>query len=142
MLTNLARISTADIDIQPGDNDDWATITVVPGPAAQVLLSVSPSNPTVDCTAAVTATVLDAWGNPVADGTPVIFSTTAGTLGAGTVLTEGGLATATLTSDSLGGVAVVTATAGEIQSTTEVGFTVTTSEGYFIYLPVVFGDYP
>jgi len=110
VLTNLARISTADIDIQPGDNDDWATITVVPGPAAQVLLSVSPSNPTVDCTAAVTATVLDAWGNPVADGTVVTFTTDLGAVDPPTDTTVLGTAFTTLSAMSAGPV-VVTGTA-------------------------------
>jgi len=113
VLTNLARISTADTDIQPGNNADQATVTVVPGPAAQVSLTAAPSSPSVDCSAAVTATVLDAWGNPVADGTVVTFTTGTGTSGVSpsTDATLGGQAHTTLTSTRPGPV-VVTGTVG------------------------------
>jgi uncharacterized repeat protein (TIGR01451 family) len=113
VLTNRARISTADTDAQPGNNADEATITVVPGPAAQVQVTAVPSSLSVDCSATVTATVLDAWGNPVADGTTVTFTTSTATssVAPATVGTSGGTALATLTSIRPGTV-VVTATVG------------------------------
>lgn len=124
VLTNRARISTVDIDILPDNNADEATITVVPGPAAQVFVTAGPSPLSVDCSATVTATVLDAWGNPVADGTPVTFTsgTPTSAVDPSPDTTENGLAYTVLTSTRPGPV-VVTATVGTgISGTTVVTF--------------------
>lgn len=124
-LVNRARISTVDTDIQPANNADQATVTVVPGPAAQVVLASAPPTLSLDCSAAVTATVLDAWGNPVADGTVVTFTTSTATSGVSPVsdTTLAGQAHTTLTSTRPGPV-VVTGTVGSgAFSTTTVGFT-------------------
>jgi len=124
VLTNRARISTTDTDIRPDDNADEATVTVVPGPAAQVLVTAAPASLSVDCRATVTATVLDAWGNPVADGTTVTFTTSTSTSTADpqTATTSNGVVT-TLLSSTRPGTVVVTATVGTgVSGTTTVNF--------------------
>ncbi|HIQ02079.1 MAG TPA: DUF11 domain-containing protein, partial [Anaerolineales bacterium] len=124
LLTNRAGIDTADTDVQPANNTDQANVTVVPGPAAQVSLTATPAAPSVDCSAAVTTTVLDAWGNPVSDGTMVTFTTGTTTSGVNptTDTTLGGEAHTTLTSTRPGPV-VVTATVGTgVSGTTTVNF--------------------
>ncbi len=95
------------------------SLTVEPSVPAQLALSANPTTMPADgeSTAVITATVRDAWDNLVADGTSVTFSTTAGTLGADTALTQDGLVTTTLTSARMGGVAVVTVTAGSLPDT-------------------------
>ena len=124
VLTNRARISTADADLIPGNNADEAAVTIVPGPAAQVSLIASPSPLSVDCSATVTATVRDAWGNPVANGTVVAFTTSTSTSGVdpATDATLDGVASTILTS-TRPGVVVVTATVGTgVSGTTAVNF--------------------
>ena len=76
-------------------------------------------------TAIVTATVTDAWGRPVGDGTNVAFNSTLGTISP-SVLTVGGVATATLDSSPENelGTAVITATAGGAAGQTSVWFVV------------------
>ena len=124
VLINRARISTADTDVDPTNNGDEAAVTVVPGPAAQVLVTAAPSSLSVDCSATVTATVLDAWGNPVADGTTVTFTTSTATsaVAPATAGTSNGRASTTLTSIRPG-LVVVTATVGTgVSDTTTVNF--------------------
>ncbi len=118
-------------------------ITVEPNVPAHLALSAEPTTIPADgqSTAVIAARVADDWDNPVADGTPVTFSTTVGTLAAETVLTDGGLATVVLASELGGGVAVITVTAGEVQAMTEVGFATPTSGSHTIYLPVLFMYY-
>ena len=62
---------------------------------------------------AITAMVLDGESRPVADGTPVTFTTTIGTI-TSTAFTEDGLATATLEGSAVSGTAIITATAGGV----------------------------
>ena len=69
----------------------------------------------------ITATVLDTLGNPVADGTTVTFTTTAGTL-SNITTTSLGVAYAELTSATNVGVAKVTATAGGVADSAGVSF--------------------
>jgi hypothetical protein len=77
-------------------------------------------------TATLTATVTDAFGNNVADGTDVLFETDHGALGSSMVTkqTTNGEATATLTSESSTEIviATVTATANGVSRTTSVFF--------------------
>src|SRR5437763_14807857 len=56
---------------------------VTPPTSANIALTVSSTNPLVNSTSIVTATVTDASGQPVANGTAVEFDTTLG------VFTEG-----------------------------------------------------
>ncbi|MCD6266247.1 MAG: Ig-like domain-containing protein, partial [Deltaproteobacteria bacterium] len=70
----------------------------------------------------ITATVKDANGNNIADGTTVNFTTTAGTLSAASATTTNGVATVTLTSPTNLGSATVTATCGGASGTVSVSF--------------------
>jgi len=68
--------------------------------------------------------VVDQYGDPVPDGTPVVFNTNHGTLGLSTVPTSGGVASADLTSESSTEtvIATVTATADSVSDATAVFF--------------------
>ena len=68
------------------------------------------------------ATVTDQFGNLVADGTVVSFTTSLGNVSPVTATTVGGVATATLSS-TISGVATVTATVGSLSATALVTFT-------------------
>lgn len=74
----------------------------------------------------VYATVTDEDGRPVADGTPVTFSTSVGEIGQH-ALTKGGVAMATLLSAASPGTALVTATYGTLEGSGEVVFSGTAS---------------
>jgi len=63
-------------------------------------------------TTTITATVTAAGGVPAADGTAVVFATTAGTVVPAQATTVGGVATTTLTSGASAATAAVTATSG------------------------------
>jgi len=73
-------------------------------------------------TATIEATVKTSDNNPVPDGTPVQFASTAGTIYPARVGTVDGVATATLRSDPTPGTAVVTATAGQLTANITVSF--------------------
>jgi uncharacterized repeat protein (TIGR01451 family) len=68
------------------------------------------------------ATVTDQFGNLVADGTVVSFTTSLGNVSPVTATTIGGAATATLSS-TISGVATVTAAVGSLSATAQVTFT-------------------
>jgi hypothetical protein len=99
-----------------------ALVTFTPGPPANLALVAAPSTLPVDDLSALTATVTDQFGNPVADGIVVSFTTSFGTLSSNSATTVNGAATATLSS-TLPGTAVVTATVGGLSATALVTFT-------------------
>jgi adhesin/invasin len=99
-----------------------ALVTFTPGPPANLALVAAPSTLPVDDLSALTATVTDQFGNPVADGVVVSFTTSFGTLSSNSATTVNGAATATLSS-TLPGTAVVTATVGGLSATALVTFT-------------------
>ena len=106
------------------DNDADATVDVVGGPDA-LTLTASPAG--IECnsvsTSTVTATVVDAEGNPVVDGTSVNFSVVAlGTANPINATTTAGVATSTITplTASVAGVTVVV-TAGDAQGSILIG---------------------
>jgi len=68
----------------------------------------------------ITVTVRDASGNFVADGTAVTLTTTAGTLGNAAPTTTNGVASTTLTSPALVGIATVRATVGGVSDSVSV----------------------
>lgn len=97
---------------------------VVPGPPANITVSADPTSISVGgFTSTVQANVTDAYGNPVADGTVVTFTTSLGTISPPIAYTVYGVAVATLTSGSTPGTATVTARSGSVVSTTTVTFT-------------------
>lgn len=85
--------------LTPGETSD-------PG---SVVLSATPDDINRNDRAALEATVLDAWGNPVPDGTVVHFRTTLGTVAPDSTAVQGGRASATLFGDGRPGTAAVTA---------------------------------
>jgi autotransporter family porin len=88
-------------------------------------------------TAAITATVTDAYGNPVADGTPVTFTLSAplGTVTPNPASTAGGVALATFQAGTVTGTVVLTATAdGAVATAT---LTLVPIPTHYVYLPLV-----
>ena len=102
-------------------------ITITPDVPAELTASAEPAViATGGATSTITAVVRDQYGNDVADGTVVTFTTDLGTWPNGartyTSTTSGGVATATLTSGIIEGTATVTATAGAAGDSTQVDF--------------------
>jgi len=106
---------TATVSAIAGVAFNNVNVSFLPGPAANVALIALPATLPADGVAVSTlqATVTDANGNPVADGTPVNFARAPllGTLSAPAATTVGGVATVTFWSTDAGQ-ATVTATAG------------------------------
>jgi len=123
IITNTAGI-TATGDSAPGNNGDIASVVVVPGPPAVITLTATPSTTTVDCSSAITAEVRDAWGNDVANGTAITFTTS--TIASHVSPVTGSAAfgyAATDVTSTLPGAVIVTATAPNLVSgSTSVGF--------------------
>lgn len=103
---------------------DSVNVFFVSGAPSSLVLTRAPDSVPADGAAFSTlqATVTDAGGNPVVDGTVVNFATTLGTLSGATASTVGGVASVTLRS-TWAGTATVTATAGSASGTTTVSFT-------------------
>ena len=99
-----------------------ALVTFTPGAPFTLTLTAVPSTVLVGGASALTATVTDQYGNPVADGATVSFTASLGDVEPATATTAGGVATATLSS-TVSGVAMVTATVGSLSATIPVTFT-------------------
>jgi uncharacterized repeat protein (TIGR01451 family) len=115
-LVSSTTAGTATVSAIAGAAFNNVNVSFVPGPAANVVLIAVPATLPADGVSVSTlqATVTDANGNPVADGTPVTFVTTLGTLNPPSPTsanTVGGVATVTISSTDAGQ-ATVTATAG------------------------------
>ena len=98
-----------------------------PGPPMTVTVIAYPTSIPADgsSTSTITATVLDTYTNPVADGTIVTFTTSLGSFPNEpyTNTTTSGVATATLRSGTVAGMATITATSNSAFGTTTVEFT-------------------
>lgn len=106
------------------DAAQQAVVAFDPGlPDGDIVLAASPPSIVADgastTTVATTSPIADAFGNPVADGTPVTLTTTLGGLrdagawvGSVDLVTSGGHLSATLRSDPAAGVASLSATTG------------------------------
>ena len=102
---------------------DTATITVGSGVASAITLQAAPTTVTdITGSSTITATVKDANGNPVADGTPVTFSTTFGTLFSSYETTLDGIVTTELTFSAGDSSSTVTATSGSVSATVPVTY--------------------
>ncbi len=124
-LTSLLP-GTAAITATADPVSDTAGVTFEAGPPYTVTLEAYPiSIPVAGATSALTATVVDLYNNPVADGTPVTFTTSLGSVGGAEIVkpTSGGIALATLTSETTAGTAFITATADSRFDTATVEFT-------------------
>lgn len=123
-LASAVVAGSAVVTATAGDVSATTTIIFLPLGVSSVNVSVDPAELPADgvsiCT--IAATVADELGNPVADGTPVAFSTTAGALSAASATTVNGAASVQLTSAMEAGDAIVTATVGELSATTTIRF--------------------
>jgi len=110
----------AQVTASAGGRSDITTVTFWPGPPHSLTLSANPATLPVGQSSQLTALVRDSYGNAVANGTPVAFRATSGTLNASPA-TSNGVATATLTAMTAGAVQVFLS-AGDKQVTTTVTF--------------------
>ena len=134
--TGIATVTYTAPSAVPGGGTDTVTATLISGttgtvdialtppPAASVSVGSDISSIVADgsAQATVTATVKDAGGDHVVDGTSVTFTTTGGTLSSVSATTTSGKATAILTSVQLLGTATITATSGGVSDNTTVTF--------------------
>lgn len=119
--TNVTVVVTNTAGTETGASN---TFDVIPNVPATVTLLADPVNTPLQSTASLTATVTDAWINPVADSTVVTFTAAHGTVNPITTATLSGQATSQLTADCVERTGVVvTATAGSAFTTTTVSFT-------------------
>ncbi len=91
------------------------------GPPASIILSADATGISLNGTTGITAQVLDAAGNKVADGTAVFFTTSlTGTGVTPSSTTTNGVASAVFSAGTRAGVATVTATAGLVSATVSI----------------------
>jgi hypothetical protein len=119
----------------------WNSQPITFTPLSPYTVTVSPSRSIITPTEStnVNVNVTDRYGNAVANGTPVTFTWTLGTLSPNVVSTSNGWASTVFTGTGTEGTAVVTATAGlGARGVT----TITLSLGRaYIYLPLVLRDF-
>jgi adhesin/invasin len=120
LSSTVAGVATVTATI--GSLSATAQVTFTPGAPFTLTLTAVPTTLPVGNSSTLTATATDQFGNPVADGTTISFTTSLGTLSSATATTSGGNASVTLNS-TLPGVATVTATVGSLNATTLVTFT-------------------
>lgn len=123
-MTNLVTITTAIPEVSQDQANNTGSTTSQGGPNLPftiTLLAVPDTTPVIG-PVAITATVRDAYGNPVLNGTAVDFSTNLGNLSPASTTTSNGQATTSLTS-TLVGTATVLATSNGVTRTTVVTFT-------------------
>jgi hypothetical protein len=116
-LTSGTSAGTAHVSATSGGVSAATTVTFTPGSPDTVVLESAATSIPADgtSTAVLTATVTDLYGNAVADGTDVEFTTTLGQFGGQSAVTDQtvhGVVTVQLTSSTSVGLATVTATSG------------------------------
>jgi uncharacterized Zn ribbon protein len=106
------RVGQAVVRAQAGTVTAQQVVDVRPGPAVSVKVTPDDASPTVEESLALTVTVADAFGNPVADGsqvalatdlgtvTPAVAETAVGTVSAVWRSTTGGRGTVTAVADT------------------------------------------
>jgi predicted extracellular nuclease len=124
LSSTVAGVATVTATV--GSLSATAQVTFTPDVPANVALVAVPSTLPVDNLSTLTATVTDQYGNVVADGTLVSFTTSLGNVSPASATTVNGVATATLSS-TVAGVATVTATVNGLSATAQVTFVVPTS---------------
>ena len=112
---------TAFITATSGAASGSATVIFTPGSPVTVTLQANPTSQSVGASSALTATVVDQYGNPVANSTSVTFTTSLGNVLTPRVTTNG-LATSSISS-TLAGTAFITATSGSASGSATVNFT-------------------
>ena len=111
----------------PNSGVATTTVTIVPGLPASIDLVADPDSIPVGTgitsTAALTATVLDMYGNGVEDGTVILYSWTLGNVIPLSNTTTSGVATSTLHAGSVPGIASICASWGFVSDCTDVEIT-------------------
>jgi len=127
VITNTAVIDSSTVDPRRGNNTRRITTTIVPGVPVTMTLTAMPGSIPVDGnTSLLRATIWDVYGNPIANGTPVTFKTSLGGFPAAQErvrYTTDGAVAVNLTSGTVAGTAMITATVDSISATTQVVFT-------------------
>ena len=121
----LTNYVTGTININPTVFNDQATVSGSSGPPVTITLVATPTTIGIPGPIALTASMVDLYGNPIVDGQTVIFTSTLGGSSftpSNAVPSSGGQANVNLTSGS-GGQSTVTAGIGGITATTVVTFT-------------------
>lgn len=114
---------TAHVTATVGSLQSTTSVDLKPGPPSSLVVTVSPSSILANgsTTAAITATIRDSYGNPVAE-TPVIITTSIGRLNGNSATavmnTSNGQVTATLDS-TVAGTARLTVTTGSLLDTSQ-----------------------
>ncbi len=114
-LISATRIGFATITATAGGAAASVVVTFIAGPPSAIILSATPNNLTAGSStiSTVRAQVIDAFGNPVADGQVISFAITSGSgsLSALTASTSGGFASVSYTPSSTPGLVQITAEA-------------------------------
>ncbi len=128
------QVGTATVRALVGGLEEREAVSFIPAAPARILVTAFPSSLYANgvSTATVTAYLWDALGHPVADGTPVSFTTSLGTITPTLGQTGGGRAQAILRSGYEVGWAVVRASSASAWGETRVRFFF-----YRIYLPLI-----
>lgn len=128
-LTSTNIEGTATITATSGPRQASTTVRMYSTNVGYIRLKASRySIPINGATAVLTAAVYDVNGNPVPDGTAVIFTATAGSLSPTSTTTIQGIGTSVLSSGSYPTTAAVSATAGEVSATVYIEFTQSSGE--------------
>ena len=119
---------TATVTAQADSKTGSVNVVFTAGGPHTVTVTAHPTSiPIGGFTSTITATVVDQHSNPVADTTPVTFTTSLGKFTNDqityTTCTTNGVATAILTSENVTGTATITATADGVSGTTTVDIT-------------------
>jgi len=124
VLTSSTELGTAVVTATAGAVCGDTSVQFVPGPLAGVTLVAVPDSIVADgtSTAVIKATAIDAQGHLIASEVTVNFTTTLGSIAPPARVTSGAVATATLTSATDLGTAIVTATAGSFANAIPVEF--------------------
>jgi adhesin/invasin len=133
-------VGDAEITAQAGTITDTLTVALVPGGADSLAVTASRSTLGIGESAIVSATVTDAYGHAVADGTVVTFTTHLGEFPAApyTATTDNGVATATFTAGSTLGTATVQAQVSGITEEIEILI----DQRFRIQLPFIAATWP
>ena len=113
----VAAVDSAVVDMDPANNRSVAESVILPGPPAGMALEALPTHiPVDDGESLLTATVRDAFGNLVADGTVLSLTAIGGAVLPATAVTVGGVVTATFKAGPTAGSASVGVRAGAVAS--------------------------
>jgi hypothetical protein len=127
VLTSSTQAGTSVVTATTGATSGTAEVTFTPGAPATLTLTVAPSESSVEASIAVTATLTDQYGNAVADGTPITFTTSldlgSGGFSPAVGYTTDGLAVSVLASTRTGSGILTATTTGGINHSALIAFT-------------------